>query len=119
MSPSGRRERHYHKTKEQALATAKKFREEYREHGQRAVAIGPALADEALQCSERLAVAGASLTDATNLFLARWAAENESVPLRETGRPYDEEHYLSTLKKRSSPLIPIIQELINQEAKTT
>ena len=37
----------------------------------------------------------------------------------QTGRPYDEEHYLSTLKKRSSPLIPIIQELINQEAKTT
>ncbi len=83
MSPSGRRERHYHKTKEKALATAKKFREEYRQHGQQAVAIGPALADEALKCSERLEAAGASLTDATNVFLARWAAENESVPLRD------------------------------------
>jgi integrase len=110
MSPSGRRERHYHKTKEKALATAKKFREESREHGAQAVAIGPALADEALQCSNRLVAVGATLTDATNLFLARWAAENESLPLQEAANAWLEARATrreSTLKSYRLSLVKL------------
>jgi transposase len=37
----------------------------------------------------------------------------------QSGRPYNEALYLDTLKKRNSPLVPIIQNFINQKAKTT
>lgn len=82
LSDLGRRERFYHPTREEATKTAQKFREQFREHGEKAAVVGPALAEEALKCSQRLAAAGATLTDAANLFLERWNAENASETLR-------------------------------------
>lgn len=109
LSDSGRRERLYHVSKEKALETAAGFREKHRQHGERATLIGPSLAEEALRCSERLAAVGATLKDATDSFLARWAAESASVTLREaatlwldakaTRRPTTRKSYHYTLRK--------------------
>ncbi|BCU77602.1 hypothetical protein llg_23170 [Luteolibacter sp. LG18] len=67
LSASGKRERAFFKTRDQAKAHAANLRAKRQAHGENAAAIRPALAEEATKASEMLAPVGLSLIDAARI----------------------------------------------------
>lgn len=70
MSASGKRERQFYPTRDEAKAAASKLRESHREHGSAAAVIRPALAEDATRAAAVLEPWGASLLEAAKAFAA-------------------------------------------------
>ena len=81
LAENGRRQRHYHKTKEKATEHAQRLREKYRAHGEGAGAIRPALAEAATIAEGILAPWKVSLVAAAREVAARCEREAASCPL--------------------------------------
>jgi integrase len=64
ISESGKRERHFHPTRDKAKEHAAKLREQFLEHGSAAGAIRPSMAEDATRAAKILQPFGLSLTDA-------------------------------------------------------
>lgn len=81
ITASGKRERHFYKTRDEAAAAAQALRERFLEHGSNASAIKPSLAEEATLAASMLDPWGASLLDAARAFIATKQSEAASMPI--------------------------------------
>ncbi|MEI6674493.1 MAG: hypothetical protein WCO57_04880 [Verrucomicrobiota bacterium] len=81
LSISGKRERHFFKTRDLAKAHATALREKSELHGKAAVAITPALAEDATLAEAVLKPLGASLLTAAWFFAAARKRDAQSKPL--------------------------------------
>lgn len=71
LSSSGKRERHFYKTRQEALDVAAKLREQRDVFGEQARAISPSRAEDAQKAAELLAPFGVSLVDAAKAYAER------------------------------------------------
>ncbi len=78
LSPSGKRERTFFKTRDKARDFAQDLESKHRASGINTISIKPSLAEAALRAAEILAPTGASLIDAANAYRQRWDANNAS-----------------------------------------
>jgi hypothetical protein len=99
LSPSGKRERTFFKTRDKARDFAQELESKHRASGTNAVAIKPSLADAAVRAEEILAPTGASLIDAAKAFRQQWDARNASRNFREAV----DEYLISTLRSQGAP----------------
>jgi integrase len=99
LSESGKRERHFHKTRDKAKEHASRLREKYASHGAGAAAIRPALAEDAARAMEILERWGLSLTQAAQLIDADMKRQEASVSVEEAGAAWVES--LDGLRDRS------------------
>jgi len=99
LSESGKRERHFYKTRDQAKEHASKLREKYASHGAGAAAIRPALAEDATRAMEILERWGLSLTQAAQRIDAEMKRKEASVSVEEAGAAWVES--LDGLRDRS------------------
>lgn len=83
VSESGKRERHYHKTRDLAKDHATKLREKFLEHGSAASAIRPSMAEDATRATEILRPWGLSLTDAAHRVATELERQNASKCIEE------------------------------------
>lgn len=83
LAASGKRERHFHKTKEKANAHASQIREQCQKHGEAATIIRPSLAEEAVMADKLLRPWGVSLSDAAKIVAKIREQEAASKPLGE------------------------------------
>jgi site-specific recombinase XerD len=81
LTATGKRERHFYKTRDEAAAAAQTLREKFLEHGSNAAAIRPSLAEDATLAAALLEPWGASLLDAARAYVAAQEREGASVPL--------------------------------------
>lgn len=88
MSASGKRERQFYPTRDEAKAAASKLRESHREHGSAASIIRPALAEDATRAAAVLEPWGASLLEAAKAFAAAREREAESKLLGEAAETW-------------------------------
>lgn len=82
VSLSGRRERYFFQTREEALAEASKLRNRRDVFGAQASAIAPGLAEQATAAAALLAPYGLSLLEAAERAVRIEKAKDESVPVR-------------------------------------
>ena len=99
LSESGKRERHFHQTRDKAKDHASRLREKYATHGAGAAAIRPALAEDAARASEILERWGLSLTQAAQRVDAEMQKKEASVSFEEAGEAWFES--LDGLRDRS------------------
>jgi len=78
LSPSGKRERAFFKTRDKARDFAQELETKHRASGANALAIKPSLAEAAVRAEEILAPTGASLIDAANAYRQQWDAKHAS-----------------------------------------
>lgn len=83
MTLSGKRERHFHKTRDQAAAHSQELREKFLEHGGNASTITPSLAEDAVKAVDLLRPWNASILEAARLYVAHKEREGASVPVSE------------------------------------
>ena len=84
LSASGKRERHFFRTRDEAKEHAARLREKAQAHGKNAIAIKPSLAEDATKAAEELKPWGASLLEAARFFAA--ARERDRVAASRTRR---------------------------------
>lgn len=99
LSGTGKRERHFHKTRDEAKDHASSLREKYAAHGAGAAAIRPALAEDAARAMEILERWGFSLTQAAQRVDAEMKRKEASVTFEEAGGAWVES--LDGLRDRS------------------
>ncbi len=109
LSESGKRERHFHKTRDEAKDHATRLREKFNEHGAGALAIRPAMAEDAVRASEILSPWGLSLTEAARRVASELERQDASLGIEEAGeawissleglRPRSIKSYESTLRR--------------------
>ena len=114
ISDTGKLQRRYFQTRDAALAEASTFRAEYRAHGEKATALPPRIADQALTAVKLLEGTGASLIDASRAFRQAWDAKKTSQPFgkavqaylttREDLRKSTLDSYRYTLEKVAKPI---------------
>ncbi len=83
FTETGKRERHYFKTKAEALAAARVLKQSAAEFGHRSQAILPSLAEDATAAAALLEPWGASLIEAARAFATARERETASKPLAE------------------------------------
>lgn len=83
LTASGKRERHFFKTRDQAAAHAQELREKFLEHGSNASAITPVMAEDATLAADLLKPFGASLLEAARAYVAERKRKGASVPVTE------------------------------------
>lgn len=83
LSETGKRERAFFKTRDEARDYAQKLEKAYKKQGRNAVAIKPSLAEEAVRAASILEPTGAGLIEAAKAFRRQWDARNASVPFKE------------------------------------
>lgn len=83
VSETGKRERHYFETRDEAKAHAQGLREKFLEHGGQAAAIKPSLAEAAVAAEAILAPWGGGLVEAARFYAAAKEREAASRPLAE------------------------------------
>ncbi len=83
ISATGKRERYFYRSRDEARAKAAELRQQYEETGAQAEPVSPSLADSARRCSDKLAHYGYTLESGTNAFLRILDAQGASVPLSE------------------------------------
>ncbi len=83
-SASGNRERHYYRTRALAQAAADKLKEDAAEHGTKAQAIPPALAESAVACMRLLAPFDLTLLEAVRIAVGIKTKEHASVLVSES-----------------------------------
>lgn len=83
MTASGNRERHFHKTKGKAEVHAQDLRARYRQHGEAAAAIRPALAEDATQAASILAGHEITLASVARFYVDFMAQRNACPTLGE------------------------------------
>lgn len=88
VSPSGKRERAYFKTRDKARDYAEELSAKHKEHGANHIALKPSLAEAALKAEAILAPTGAGLIEAARAFRNNWDARNSSRALNEAITEY-------------------------------
>jgi site-specific recombinase XerD len=88
LADSGKRERHFHKTKEKATAHARRLRERFQKHGEAATIIRPSLAEAAVAAEKLLSPWGVSLVDAAKIVAKMKELEAASKPLSEAAEQW-------------------------------
>ncbi|MCP5537741.1 MAG: hypothetical protein H7A51_16095 [Akkermansiaceae bacterium] len=83
MTESGKRERHFHKTRDLAKEHTIKLRDEFNKHGAGASAIRPALAEDAAKASAILKPWGLSLTEAAQRVAKELKLQEASVAIED------------------------------------
>lgn len=83
LTASGKRERHFHKTRDLAAAHAQELRARFLDHGSNAAAITPAMAEVATLAADLLKPWNVSLLEAARAYVAHREREVASVPLTE------------------------------------
>jgi integrase len=83
LSASGRRERHYFKTREKAKVKAAELRGDYHDHGTQAAAISASLAEAAIRATEKLKPYDLTMEAAVNAYVCILDGRERSLPLRE------------------------------------
>lgn len=83
VTASGKRERHFHKTRDAAAAHSQELREKFLDHGGNSSLITPSLAEDATLAADLLKPWNASLLDAARAYVAHREREGASVPLRD------------------------------------
>ena len=83
LTASGKRERHFHKTRDLAAAHAQELRARFFDHGSNAAAITPAMAEDATLAADLLKPWNASLLEAARAYVAHREREVASVPVTE------------------------------------
>ncbi len=83
LSGSGKRERHFHETKEKATAHASRLRDQYRSFGEASATIRPSLAEAATSAEKILEPWGISLVEAARMVARLKEAEATSKVLEE------------------------------------
>ena len=81
LTESGKRERHFFRTRDLALTAAAKLKTQAKEFGEMSQAIPPSLAEMATATAKLLEPWGASLLDAVNHYVAHRERESASRPL--------------------------------------
>jgi hypothetical protein len=81
FSESGKRERHFYKTRDDALEAALKLREKRDEFGEQSKSISPSLAEQAHQANLILAPWGKSLVEAARFMAGALAKDHSSQTL--------------------------------------
>lgn len=114
ISDTGKLQRRYFKTRDAALAEASTFRNDYKSHGEKATALPPRIADQALTAMNLLNGTGGDLIDAARAFRKTWEAKKSSQPFgkavktylaaREDLRKSTLDSYKYTLEKVAKPL---------------
>lgn len=72
LTASGKRERHFHKTRDLAAAHAQELRSRFLDHGSNAAAITPAMAEDATLAADLLKPWNASLLEARGCIRSRY-----------------------------------------------
>lgn len=83
LTASGKRERHFFKTRDEAAEASQKLREKFLEHGSDASVIRPSLAEDATLAATLLKPWGVSLLEAARAYVATKKRDSESQVLRE------------------------------------
>lgn len=83
LSESGKRERHFHKTRDKAQEHATQLREKFEKHGKAAAIIKPSLAEAATLAEKILKPYGVSLVEAAKMVARMKKKERASKPLGE------------------------------------
>ena len=83
VSESGKRERHYHKTRDLAKDHASRLRDKFLEHGSAASAIRPSMAEDATRAAKILEPWGLSLADAALRIAAEFEKQAASKSVEE------------------------------------
>lgn len=114
LSDTGKLQRRYFRTRDEAVDEASKLRDGYRAHGEQASALPPRVADQAVAALKILEGTGGGLIDAARAFRQAWEARNRSVPFeeavslylasREDLREATLTSYKYTLEKACAPL---------------
>jgi hypothetical protein len=81
LAESGKRERHFHKTKDDANAHATRLREKFQKHGEAATIIRPSLAEAAVTAERILRPWGVSLVEAARIVAEMRKQEQASKRL--------------------------------------
>ena len=81
FSESGKRERHFYKSRDEALEAAVKLREQRDEFGEQSKAISPSLIEQAHQANQILQPWGKTLVEAAEFLIKSLAGEKASVSL--------------------------------------
>ncbi|MDB4353824.1 hypothetical protein N9Z02_00825 [Akkermansiaceae bacterium] len=90
VATSGKRERHFHKTRDEAKAHSAKLRQDFAEHGSGAAIIKPSLAEDAIRAIELLKPWGLSLVEAASEVAASRAQEEASEIIEVAGDAWQE-----------------------------
>jgi integrase len=114
LSETGKLQRRYFKTRDEAVKAAAVMREGYRANGEQACVLPPRVADQAVAALKLLEGTGGSLLDAAAAFREAWLARNSSMPLADAVAVYLESRedlrevtlasYRYTLEKACEPL---------------
>lgn len=88
LSPSGKRERAFFKTRDKARDYAQELEGKHKELGANALVIKPSLAESAIRAEQILKPTGASLIDAANAYRQQWDAKNASCMLGKAVEDY-------------------------------
>jgi site-specific recombinase XerD len=88
LSESGKRERHFFKTRDAAKDHAQKLREKFLEHGGNAAAIRPSLAEAATLAESILAPWGLSIVEAARMAAEQRERETASKTLADAGKEW-------------------------------
>ncbi|MBB5353890.1 integrase [Haloferula luteola] len=83
LTESGKRERHFHDTRDKAKQHATELREKYKQHGEAASVIRPSLAEAATQAERLLKPWGISLVEAARIVAEIKERENASKSVSE------------------------------------
>lgn len=83
LAESGKRERHFHETRDKAKEQATKLREKYKQHGEAASIIRPSLAEAATAAERILKPWDVSLVEAAKIVAELKKRERASKPLNE------------------------------------
>lgn len=81
FSESGKRERHFYKSRDEALEAAVKLREQRDTFGEQAKAISPSLTEQAHQANQMLLPWGKTLVEAAEFYRKSLVSDTASVPL--------------------------------------
>ena len=90
LTESGKRERHFHKTRDKAKEHASLLRDKHTAHGAGAAAIRPALAEDAARAMQILERWGLSLTQAAQRIDAEMKKQEASVLIEEASAAWAE-----------------------------
>jgi integrase len=99
LTNTGKRERHFHKTRDLAKIHAATLREKAGEHGSGASIIKPSLAEDATRAAAILGPWGLSLTEAAQRIAAAFERESASKTIEEAGKAWIKS--MSGLRERS------------------
>lgn len=83
IAETGKRERHFHKTRDAANAHASRLREQFQKHGEAATTIRPSLAEAAVTAEKLLRPWGVSLVEAATIVAEMRKREQSSKSLDE------------------------------------